>query len=220
MNKTTSTWIEIIDISKNIWNFNISWAFTTTTWLKKEINEDRIFLRQIDNKIYACICDWHWWDEASNIVNNFFISGKEKFPQNKAESILISKKIEKLIFQQCWNNNLNWIHDITPETSFIAIEIDKKNINIISYWDCRGFILNNKKTRIKIKQINSWIWSFSYLGLRNRLAIEENTFFKQVKIRKNDTIILFSDWIDECIYETPTISINEIYKISLKEYYK
>lgn len=211
MNKFNNEWIK--KINRNFINFKIKCSFFSTKWLKKSLNEDTIWALNCKNKFIACICDWHWWDEASNIVKKFILSKKNKFPNNEKQWVVYLKKVEKIIFKKYWKNNLNWVTDITPETSLIWIEINQNRLKILSYWDCRWFIIN-KDSIIEIQKNNSWLWSFSYLWLRNRLPVLDNIYFKKFNLEKWDIIILFTDWVDECVYEKPTISIENILKIS------
>ena len=97
--------------------------------------------------------------------------------------------------------------DFTPETSLLAVEIDSKNqLTILSYGDCRLMVSRKEKIVFQLKTIKTWLGAFSFLGLRNRLSVNKAIIFKRITCKTNDLVWLFTDGIDECVYEKPTIS--------------
>lgn len=182
----------------------------TTAWLIKHLNEDRIWYILNENMFRACLCDGHWWTEAAEITYETLLSDDIHFPKNKEESILLLKWIEQIIYWKHGDPLLTWEDwEKTPESSIISFEISHKILRLITYGDCRFFILRGDYT-FQTPMIQSWIWSFSYLKLRNRLTVENWAFYWEFNISPWDIILMFSDGIDECVYEKPTIPISKI----------
>ena len=100
--------------------------------------------------------------------------------------------------------------DFTPEASFIAIEIIRNKISIVSYGDCRLLIANNGVTKFHLKSKSTWLGVFSRLQLRKRLSIDQAINFRQMQLVRGDFIFLFTDGVDQCIYEKDTISFDYI----------
>lgn len=183
-----------------------NFIFTTRGFAKK-LNEDQIGIRIFGDKTRICICDGHWGTEAALIACKTCLDIKS-FPNNRSTTIELVESIQKAIFDKFGRLNMDPEKDFTPETSLLAVEIDSNNqLSIISYGDCRLMISNNKKILFKLKTVKTWLGAFSYLGLRNRTSVRKSVIFKKLVCKSNDLIWLFTDGIDECKYEKPTITL-------------
>ncbi len=212
MNTSSSSEINIIDIDHLIEWYSIVGWFSTTIWLKKNINEDRIWILKWDRFFRWCLCDGHWGDGAAESVLSQILSTSFSFPRSREEAVSKLEEIEESIFHSFGTPELNGINDTTPETAFVAFEVSGSTIKIFSYWDCRLFLLG-KISWFHLPTIPSWIGSFSHLWLRWRVPVSNWVFFSEIEIKDNDTILFFSDGIDECIYEKTTLTFPEICSI-------
>lgn len=207
MNKT----IAITSVSADIGSMNIHGELGITAGLKKTFNEDRIGVLSYNNKLRGCICDGHWGDQAAQMTYDFFLSEYQDFPVTQEQAIRTTKELEVSIFNTCGNLDLNGVTDTTPETSFVAFEISEERIRMVMGGDCRFLILSKTGSCFfRGPSLASWIGSFSYLGLRNRVPVEQGTYFFDLPISEGDTVLFFSDGIDECIYEKSTISVEHL----------
>lgn len=212
MNTTSSPTIDIIDIIHPIGEYAIVGWFSTTTWLKKIINEDRIKVIKGEGFLRWCLCDGHWGSEAAERVLTEILSPSFIFPKSREEALFKIKVIEESLFLSYGSYKLNGVDDTTPETAFVAFELSGSTIRIFSYWDCRLFLLG-KMSSFHLPTISSWIGSFSYLWLRSRIPVTEWVFFTEIKVNDGDIILFFSDGVDECIYEKTTLTFPEICNI-------
>lgn len=192
-----------------------NFIFTTRGFIKK-LNEDQIGIRIFGDKTRICICDGHWGREAA-IITKIACLNTKSFPSSKSTAIELVESIQKAIFDKFGRLNMDPEKDFTPETSLLAAEIDSKNhLTIISYGDCRLMISNNKKILFKLETVKTWLGAFSFLGLRNRTSVKKSVIFKKLVCKSNDLIWLFTDGIDECKYEKPTITLKWLAETGLK----
>lgn len=190
--------------------------FFSTKGLVKKINEDQIRRRNLKDKIIVVLCDGHWGKSAAVFVSNQIVSN---FPQNKNQAQILLENLQARLFENYQKTDLDPELDKPPETSVIAIQFDKKSkeLKIFSYGDCRGLICRNEKIINKIKTRKTWLGAFSHLGLRNRLSIKPGLIYKKISLKTGDKVWLFTDGIDECTYETPTITHDWIVKHSKQQ---
>lgn len=188
--------------------------FFTTRGLVKKINEDQIRRRIFKNKVIVCLCDGHWGKEAAILVSNKIV---KSFPSTEAQAQLLLKNLQKDLFRQCGKKILDSELDKPPETSIIAAELKDKTLKILSYGDCRGIISRKNKIIFKSSTQKTWLGAFSHLGLRKRLSIESGLVFKKINLKLSDKIWLFTDGVDECIYEKATIPHTWIVKHSRQQ---
>ncbi len=189
---------------------------TTSPGLIKKINEDRLGIKEMPDKTRFCLCDGHWGNSAAQIAKLTILSTK-LFPNNKQAALRLVSKIQAKIWRQFGRKNMNPETDKTPETSLIAIEIDDHlNLKIVSYGDCRLMISHQKKIKYFHKMMKTWLGAFSFLGLRHRLSVKRGVIFRKIQCETADLIWLFSDGIDECRYEIPTISPQNLVSLANK----
>jgi len=182
----------------------------STNGLKKERNEDAIGYFNNTNTTRLCVADGHWGSSASRFIVKHWLNPLLKFPTNVNESRRETKKVEYLLYKKFGKSKMNEEKDFTPESSFVVAEISDNYVRIVSYGDCRMLIANNGELKFNMKVTDTWIGAFSHLGLRRRISTEKATLFKKLKLTKNDYIFLFTDGVDQCIYEKNTISLKEI----------
>lgn len=195
---------------------NDSLMLATTIGLKKEINEDSIGLFVDNNITRICISDGHWGEEASDIINKYWIDKNLIFPKNLIEAQNETSKIEDVLYQKFGEKITDEDKDFTPESSFICIEITGNKVSIVSYGDNRLFIMDKESIKFTQECKNTWLGVFSRLGLRGRLSVKEGVVFNVEKLNYGDSIFLFTDGVDQCIYEKDTISFDAIASFSKK----
>lgn len=178
--------------------------FFSTRGLIKKINEDQIRRRVLKNRIVVVLCDGHWGKSAAVFVSNQIVVN---FPQNQNQAQNLLRSLQQKLFESCQKTDPDPELDKPSETSMIAIQFDKKSkeLIILSYGDCRGLISKKGEIINKIPTNKTWLGAFSHLGLRNRLSIESGLIFQKTNLKKNDRLWLFTDGVDECIYEKLTI---------------
>lgn len=210
--KTTST------VEKTI--FKDKLIFGTTSGLVKKTNEDRagyINPKNEPSSFRICLTDGHWGEEASEEIINFWLNQNLVFPKSRENAIATTKQIEKKLLELFGEKDMNAQTDFTPEAAFIVCEISKSDqLTIISYGDCRLLITNKQKIRYNLPIRSTWLGAFSGLGLRNRLSVENALIFERQQIQLEDYVFLFTDGIDECVYNTPTIPLHMIAKLTKK----
>jgi len=182
----------------------------TTTGLVKQNNEDSIGCHIKKNFVRICIADGHWGNDAAKLITNHWLKNKGIFPNCSTEAIRETKIIENKLFKIFGKSRMDPNKDFTPEASFIAIEIIRNKISIVSYGDCRLLIANNGVTKFHLKSKSTWLGVFSRLQLRKRLSIDQAINFRQMQLVRGDFIFLFTDGVDQCIYEKDTISFDYI----------
>ncbi|MFA6512555.1 MAG: hypothetical protein WCV86_05565, partial [Patescibacteria group bacterium] len=171
----------------------------TTKGLVKHVNEDVVAVADTDTSLAICICDGHWGDSAAKLASSTLIS---KFPKSKTEAIGILSRIEHQLFDQ-FRDTAN-----PPETSVLAIQIDRHNLRLhyLGYGDCRLLISRKYRILLDLPTAPTWLGPLSYQKIRNRLPVQKAARYGMIRLRKDDRIQLFTDGIDECVYETPTLS--------------
>ena len=194
-------------VSKSYKNYIL---LTETIGLVKDINEDTSGFEISEQSEVLCIADGHWGSEAAFYCKEKIL--KNQFPSTKKEARSLVKKIEKDLFKLYGANKMDPEKDFTPETSFVAIEKNKNLLSIMSYGDCRALVIRDQKIIFELKTIPTWLGAFSYLGLRNRVPVDESLVFEKIRTHSGDIVMIFSDGVDECKYETKTISFEWLAK--------
>jgi serine/threonine protein phosphatase PrpC len=182
----------------------------TTIGLVKDVNEDRVGCTLNNNSLRICVADGHWGETAAKIVVNHWIKEGEVFPANQKDSVLEVIKIEQELFRMFGKIGMDPNLDFTPEASFIAIQLINRTLRIISYGDCRLLIARKGVIKMKLKTRETWLGAFSRLGLRNRVSVRDGLVFEETTLLRNDSVLIFTDGIDQCVYEQDTLS-NEFF---------
>lgn len=208
-------------------------ALGTTIGLIKKENEDTVGCLTGNNFTRICIADGHWGNFTSRRAIDFWIKKVKMFPSSLQEAIEQSKNLEKEIFDLFGKENMDPEKDFTPEAAFIAIEINESKLSIINYGDCRLMIVDTMgNIKFNLETQETWIGAFSYLGLRKRLPTHSATKYTHLELQEDDIVMLFTDGVDQCIYEKDTISlsfiakntkrktIQEIFDTTMKEVFK
>ncbi len=182
----------------------------TTSGLLKQINEDIVGLLD-QNPLRFSIADGHWGTEASREVVEYWLSTTQHFPHTRQEAIHSTKVIEETLFNHFGSHDMDPESDLTSEASFITAELEtNRELHFVSYGDCRMYIIRNDAIEYKADTNSTWLGAFSRLGLRQRISVENALIYQTVTVQKDDLILFFSDGVDECIYETPTLKDEEI----------
>lgn len=189
----------------------------TTKGLVKKVNEDSMGVLNVNDRLRLCVCDGHWGLVAANLAKDMVLD-LPHFPNNLQEAINVTQSIQTLLWKKLGKVRMNPKSDFTPETSLLAIEIDSaRRLHILSYGDSRLMVSRNEKIKFKLKTQKTWLGAFSFLGLRSRLSVNIATQFKRLECRTDDLIWLFTDGVDECRYEQPTISHKWLYKLGAED---
>lgn len=186
----------------------------TTTGLVKQTNEDAIGCLVGENSTRVCIADGHWGSQASRLIVEYWIERVNVFPKTLKQAIKETEKIEKKLFNLFGRPQMDPDKDFTPEAAFTAIEIAENKLSVASYGDCRLLVANNGITRFNLPCTTTWLGAFSHLSLRQRLPVSEATRFEKMNLGKGDFAMLFTDGVDQCVYEKDTISFESISKQS------
>lgn len=203
------------DLNRNLvikkhWGENVMGV--TTLGLKKQENEDVLgfFKNEVSEDIRLCIADGHWGSEMSKLLVDEWLNKSLAFPESRDSAITATKNIELSHFEKFGKSEMNSNTDLTPEASFTAIEINKKGkLTIVSYGDCRLLVFRQGKVIYRLKTIPTWLGAFSYLGMRNRLSVAQALIFDSFDLQRDDLVLLYTDGVDECVYETPTLGEND-----------
>ncbi|MEK7472248.1 MAG: PP2C family serine/threonine-protein phosphatase [Patescibacteria group bacterium] len=196
-----------VEIEKSIVNKGLH--LSTTKGLVKKVNEDRVGCVEEGKFIRICVADGHWGGGAADITVKFWNS-IAKFPKNKNEAVRLTEHLQKKLFEKFGQQKMDETKDFTPETSFLVLEVSEGNIKLLSYGDCRLLVCRKGKVKYELGTKQTWLGAFSHLGLRKRLKVEETLIFTNMKLKAGDTILAFSDGIDECRYEQQTIKPNQL----------
>jgi len=185
-----------------------------TIGLVKSINEDSVGCLRDGNSIRICIADGHWGKKAAEMIVDHWVRKGRVFPNGRAEAISEVQKIEQKLFKLFGKNNMDPNSDFTSEASFIVMQFVGESLKVISYGDCRLLIAKEGTVKTKLTTKETWLGAFSHLGLRKRLSVKNAIKFKKIKVIKGDFIFLFTDGVDQCVYEKDTISFNFIAGLS------
>lgn len=199
--KEKSERIEKIKITPNL-------TIGSTAGLIKGFNEDRIGLKissNVDN-IRICIADGHWGEKTSEIITDYWIKKDIKFPENRKEAIEEVFKLEQKLYRLFGNTNMDPNSDFTPEASFTTAQLVNNCLNVASYGDCRMILIRDGKIKTKLTTNETWLGVFSHLELRGRLSIKKALVYNKIKLKPSDTLLFFTDGVDQCVYEKDTIS--------------
>ncbi len=159
----------------------------------KPVNEDVIgHLGSV-----VCLCDGHWGDQAAKLACKSILNN---FPASKAQAIQLLENIQNALFQLQTNKN-------PPETSVVAtkMNVSTRVITILSFGDCRLLIAHNNKIVFSLKTRPTWLGALSHLQIRKRLSPGKGIIFKKMQLQAGDKVVMFTDGVDECVYEKPTI---------------
>jgi len=176
--------------------------------LVKPTNEDRLEYWTQDHGMSACIADGHWGDEAAQHAVSFWKDAG--IPDSKEMAIQKTSELERELYTSFGKPVMDQEIDLTPETAFVGINISEDRLDIASYGDCRLLVVNGAAIKYSLEQKSTWLGAFSHLGLRSRMAVKDGLVYERLPLDKEDYVIMFTDGLDECIYERPTISHEEI----------
>lgn len=182
----------------------------TTTGIVKDENEDVIGALVGSKMLRVCIADGHWGKTASQRICDACLNPDVLIPSSEAEASKFVSSLENELFEAFGSANMDETKDFTPEASFIVLEVDKDSLHITAYGDCRMLVIRNKRIVFQLETKETWLGAFSRLGLRKRQPANEATIFKNIHVIRGDTVLLFTDGVDQCVYEKPTISFKHI----------
>ncbi len=182
---------------------NDSIAYISLPGLVKPTNEDRLEYWTQDHAMGACIADGHWGEEAAQQAVSFWKDNG--VPDSREMAIQKTSELERKLYASFGKPIMDQEADLTPETAFIGINISGNRLDIASYGDCRLLVVSNARIKYSLEQKSTWLGAFSHLGLRGRMAVKDGLVYESVPLDEEDYVIMFTDGLDECIYERPTI---------------
>lgn len=185
------------------------WWVMSTPGFVKTANEDAIGVRSSQNGYRAVIADGHWGDGAAQLAKKYWLE-HSTFPNDTGEAIDATHELESLLYDAYGRRQMDESKDFTPETSFIAVEIRDGVMKTVSYGDCRLWIVRHNDLLYEHPTTPTWLGAFSRLGLRKRLPVSKACIFYEQPLEDEDKVVLFTDGVDECVYETPTIGKAEL----------
>ena len=177
----------------------------STCGLKKDLNEDRIAVVSNSGTHRVIIADGHWGDEAADIIARFWLE-QESIPTSQKEALKLTTILEKQLFDRFGQPDMDPETFRTPEASFLLFEVVENRLRIIAYGDCRLLIAREGKVSYQYTTTPTWLGAFSHVGLRDRLSLVDALYYEEVRLEAGDTVIAFTDGVDECVYEVPTLS--------------
>lgn len=180
------------------------WIASTMTGAKVR-NEDAVSLRIQGIAMRVCVADGHWGSGAAKRAAIFW-SKLPNFPINQKDSIFFVSKLEDILFKAYGKIDMDEDQDLTPESAFVALELVNNSLRFVSYGDCRIMVVRNRQVVVRNQPKQTWIGAFSHLGLRKRLPLSKALEFQQHQLKCGDTILVFSDGVDECVYGVPTMN--------------
>lgn len=194
-----------------------NFCMATTRGLVKDVNEDRIgFAKFGSSTLKFVVADSHWGEEAAVLVMRVWASSR-KLISNRAEAVSFALKIQSMIYKKFGHCEMDEEKDRTSESSYVAAEIKQDRLILHSYGDSLAFLVRNGHIIHEQQVEKTWLGAFSFLGLRARMPVLSATKFDQIKLERGDVLLLMTDGVTECKYETPVISKDEIAKLcSLK----
>jgi len=194
---------------------NDSFGLCTTNGLVKTVNEDRIGYKNQGDSLRICIADGHWGQQAAEVIAEQWL--RVDLPQEFSEAVELAKRTERSLYESFGSLNMDESRDFTPEASFVAVKIRGNEVDIVGYGDCRLAIIREGRAYSQLPTKATWLGAFSYLGLRNRIPVETGLILEHWRLVPGDQLILFTDGVDECVYEKPTISMAELAGLAHQE---
>jgi serine/threonine protein phosphatase PrpC len=193
-------------------------TLSMTDGLVREVNEDRVGFSLDNAELRLSMSDGHWGDAAAEKITEFFLHTDR--PQSRDAAVVTVKRLEKQLWQEFGGlNSMDSQKDFTPEASFVSTWFDRgsNKLCIVSYGDVRCLVVKaSGELATVVPTEQTWIGAFSYLGLRDRVSVEDSLQFQEYSLQTGDRVLVFSDGIDECVYETPTISLEHIAQLSVE----
>lgn len=193
---------------------NDSLALGTTAGLKRTDNEDRLGCLSTHKSLRIVIADGHWGVRAAELVLEVLLDEHQSFPKNRNSAISLTKDIELQLVAEVNGKWLDPDKDRPPEAAFLAAEIKEGQIKAFGYGDCRLVIGRQGHIIHRVETNQTWLGVFSSQGSRGRLSIEEALTFNNFKLDTGDVIHIFTDGVDECIYEKATINLESIVRLT------
>lgn len=179
----------------------------------KEVNEDRLGCLSTPGTIRLAIADGHWGDAAADLLADYWLDSALKFPASHSDAVRITSQAQNNLYEHFGSAYMDPNKDFTPESSFVAAEINGNSLRLVSYGDCRFIIVNGGKIRFDLEIKETWLGAFSHLGIRNRLSLQDGVLFQQLDILPGDKIFMFTDGVDECIYGKLTLNYGELARL-------
>jgi len=180
-------------------------GYVSTITGAKLINEDAVGICDNGSSTRICIADGHWGELAAQRIGSGWIDD-QSFPVNRITAIIRTRQLETTIYDLFAKPVMDTEQDKTPEAAFVAMSINNNILSFVSYGDCRIMVIRDGRIVVRNKPVATWLGAFSRLGMRNRLPIDEALEYQKVELLSGDTVLVFSDGVDQCVYETQTLS--------------
>lgn len=177
---------------------------STRVGFVKEVNEDAVgYFAREDGTLRISIADGHWGQEAAAECVEYWISGS--IDNDPLESM---KKLETALAERFAVPSPNAGTTRTSEASTLTVTIHPdRRMDVVGYGDCRLSVVRDGHVVYRYNTMATWLGLFSAIGLRDRISTKSGTVIESVALLAGDTILLYTDGVDECIYETPTLDV-------------
>lgn len=177
---------------------------STKAGLRKKLNEDAIgHVLTKESVLRISIADGHWGQEAARMCVEHWMDdtiGKEPI-----QSMI---ELETALANRFAVPSPNAEVTRTPEASTLTITIyPDKRMDIVGYGDCRLSVVRDSHVIYRYETAATWLGLFSSVGLRGRIPARSGTLVESVQLNEGDTVLLYTDGVDECIYERPTLNV-------------
>ncbi len=179
-------------------------TFVSQVGSVKTDNEDSLGYRQDGERLRVALADGHWGATAAAACTEHWLAHDEAFAKPKKTM----KDLQQALARAYDTPNPSVEKTRTPEASILAIEIDEQRcMNVVSYGDCRLVVVRDGEAVYRGPLQPTWIGLFSSLGMCGRLSVETATQVESFWLRPRDVVALYTDGVDECVYETPTLNV-------------
>lgn len=185
---------------------------STNVGLVKSLNEDAVgYLTKEDGLTRIAIADGHWGPEAASACVEFWMN--DSAHDNPLASM---EELEALLAKRFAMPSPDPETTKTSESSTLTVTIyPDKRMTIIGYGDCRMCVVRDGVVIYRYTTSATWIGLFSSLGLRGRIPAKTGTVVESVLLQSGDTIVMYTDGVDECVYEVPTLSVEDFVRPGL-----
>lgn len=169
----------------------------STPGLVKPENEDVLAVNTVGHETQICLCDGHWGKTAADLACSTLIS---HFPTSRLRALRLLRQIERRLFTSSSGNQ-------PPETSVLSVKVDtsSRRLTYMGYGDCRLLVARSDRIIFSLPPVATWLGALSYRSQRGRLPVKTALIYGSIALKEHDTVLLFTDGIDECIYNQPTI---------------
>ena len=186
-------------------------VIATRIGLVKAVNEDAIGFRIDDSGcVRMSIADGHWGQEAAKHCVEYWLNS----PTDN-DSLESMEELQDGIAKRFAVPVPDAETTRTPEASTLTITVHPdRRMDVVGYGDCRLSVVRDERILYRYDTVATWLGLFSSIGLRDRIPARSGTYAGSVQLAQGDVVLLYTDGVDECIYEKPTLDVESFAKAS------